>query len=259
MPGLGDSRWASKPASSKSEIAPAPESNKQAWGFDEHVSIPAFSYTPPSAPASKTPPPHSAAATPSAPSNTLAPPRSTPKLFQKAEIAGKAAAKRMEELQGVSNTLTKPFLYQNCGYPPDQSSTPARSTATSCPQAPTQGTRRQSNETAEEKRARLNKLFNTWTPYANEFYNIYESLDLTPEEVKGIQDEIVRYSVNTPMVAGKPTSYRTEWETIPARLPPQRHGEGSAVVSDEEDSLGLGLPRAIAEGRHAEEVNDLMD
>ncbi|KAF3042269.1 hypothetical protein E8E11_006752 [Didymella keratinophila] len=257
MPGINDSKWAPKGAYSTS--TPAPASSRQSGGTDKHISVPAFGYKPPGAPASNTHPPRTFAKPPDAPSNLAAPPRSIPRAFERAEAAGKAAAKRMDELQGDVNKWNKPFLYQNYGYPPPTSDTPARPTAAPSSPPPTASATRPTAETTEQKRARLHKLFNTWVPRAVEFYDIYDTLDLTVEEVKAIQDEIVKYRVKSAQAAGKGTPYQAEWETTPMDLPPQRRGEGSAADDEEDDPLGLGLPRAIAEGRRAREVNNLLD
>ena len=156
----------------------------------------------------------------------------------------------MDELQGGANKWHKPFLYQNYGYPPSQPNDPTRPAA--APPAPrtTATATRPPAETAKQTRARLHRLFNTWIPRTAEFYNIYDTLDLTAQKVEAIQDEVIKYHVK---------SAQAEWETAPAHLPPQRQGEASTKKEDEDDPLALGLPRAIAEGRRACEVNSLLD
>lgn len=222
------------------------------------MSVPTFGYQPPNAAAGELPPPRSAVKQPNPPEYQTAPARSIPKAFERAEAAGKAAAKRMDELQGDANKFHKPFLYQNYGYPSLQPNAPAQPTAAPSSPAPIASAARVTTETAEQKRARLHKLFNTWVPRAVEFYNIYDTLDLAAEEVKAIQDEIVKYRIKSAQAAGKRASYQAEWETAPAHLPPQRWSEGVAT-GDEDDPLGLGLPGAIAEGRCAGEVENLLD
>lgn len=165
----------------------------------------------------------------------------------------------MDELQGDANKFTKPFLYQNYGYPPSQSNAPTRPTAVSPSTTFTASATRPTVETAEQKHTRLHKLFNMWVPRADEFYNVCHTLDLTAEDVKAIQDEISRYRGKSAQAAGQRTSYKAEWETVPTHLPPKRRGEGGAADDDEDDPLGLGLPRAIEEGRRAAEVKNLLD
>jgi hypothetical protein len=169
----------------------------------------------------------------------------------------------MDELQGDPNTFTKPFLYQNYGYPATQPNSSTHTAAPSAPARPSDTVRptestRPTAETAEQKRARLHKLFNTWVPRADEFYNIYATLGLTAEELKAIQEEIVSYRVNSAMAAAERTPHRAEWETAPTHLPPQGEVESGAVDRDE-DPLGLGLPRAVAEGRSTGKLENLLE
>lgn len=220
---------------------------------NRHLSVPTFGYQLPNAAASRPPPPRSATKPPNASSHQASPTSSIPKDFERAEAAGRAAAKRMDELQGASNKSTKPFLYQNYGFPSPQPNAPTQLSATSSSPAATASATCPDAETAGQKRARLHKLFNTWVPRAVEFYNSYDTLDLTAEEIKAIQDEIVRYRVKSAQAPGKRTPYQAEWETAQAHLPPQPQDD------EEDDPLGLGLPRAIVEGRHTGEVDNLLD
>lgn len=227
--------------------------------MSRHVSVPSFGYTPPSVQVSKPSPLRSL----TTPSNdpTIQPTSSHSALrpFQRAETAGKAAAKRMEELQSGANTTTKPSLYQNYGHLPSQASPPAEPDID--PSSPASSSRptRPATNIADEKRARLHKLFNTWVPHAQEFYETCATLELTSDELKDIQDEIVRYRVKSAMAAGKGLPYRAEWETAPTLVPPQRRGDGADVSGEEEDPLGLGLPGAVAEGRRLKDVENLLD
>jgi hypothetical protein len=109
----------------------------------------------------------------------------------------------MDELQGDTNKWHKSILYQNYGYPPAQSTARPRPTAAPSSPARAASAPRPTTDTAEQKRCRLHNLFNTWVPRAVEFYNIYDTLDLTAEEVKAIQDEIIKYRVESAQAAGK--------------------------------------------------------
>lgn len=206
-----------------------------------HISVPVFGPSTQGAPPAEYIPPHSGAKPPSTPAPKPAPPRSTTEPLNRADVAGEAAAKRMDELQGSSNTFNKPYLYQKYGQTPPQPNLSVCPSATPSAPPPPPSNSRPTTETADQKRARLHKLFNTWIPRANEFYKSYGTLDLTAEELKAVQDEIVSNRVNSALAAGQRTTYRADWETALVYLPPQRRVASEAMDVDGEDLLGLGL------------------
>lgn len=165
----------------------------------------------------------------------------------------------MKELQGDATNPTMPFLYPNYGYPSPTPNATARPAVARSVTMLTASPSRPAAEATAQRRVRLHKLFNTWVPRASEFYDVCGTLGLTAEEVKAIQDEIVRYRIESTRAAGKHTSYTAEWEIAPAHLPLQRRARGSTTGEEEDDPLGLGLPKAIREGTHAGEARNLLE
>lgn len=166
----------------------------------------------------------------------------------------------MDELQGTSNTFNKPYLYQKYGQTSPQPNLPVCPSVTTSAPPPPPSNSRPTSETVEQKRARLHKLFNTWVPRANEFYKSYDTLDLTAEELKAVQDEIVSYRVNSALAAGQRTTYRADWETASVYLPPQRRVASEAMDADGEDLLGLGLATSfVVKCKGGGDTRDLLD
>lgn len=176
--------------------------------FDRHVPVPSFGYS-----------------APRASTDTPAPPRTATKLPCRAEVAGKAAAARMDELQGESNTFSKSYLYQKYGRPDHQ----GHPSTTPSPRASHQPT-----ETEKDKQARLHKLLTKWVPRADEFYNVYSTLGLSNEEVEAIQDEIVSYRVQTAIAAGKRMAYTEPWKKS------SQGGGNSGEVNKGTDEMDVG-------------------
>ncbi|KAF2631985.1 hypothetical protein BU25DRAFT_475062 [Macroventuria anomochaeta] len=218
MPGLGDSNWDSKPANDAS-AQQARIDNGSRVATDRHVSVPSFGYFAPSASTSRP---------------TTARPATKPPV--RAEVAGKAAAKRMDELQGGSNTFSKHILYQKYGRP-----NPPRDHPSAAPVTPSSRDAHSTTETDDGKQTRLHKLFNKYFPPGDELYNIYPTLGFSNEEVKAIQEDIVEYRVKTALAARKRETYTAPWETPKPGVTSQKQGTGNAMDLDSDDPFGLGL------------------
>lgn len=134
-----------------------------------------------------------------------------------ADAAGKAAAKRMDELQdGLCNRrlpspssagFNKPSFYQDHdsnnspqGLPPATSDTLTSHSAHNTANA------------TEAEQQRMYKLFRQWVPRAEEFYATCGSLGLSDNDIAAIRKEIVQHRVQTTIAAGKRVTYIAPWE-----------------------------------------------
>ena len=231
MPDLGDSKWTSNPTNNAPSQSPESSNNGQA-GDDKHVSVPPFGFSAPRVPASKSPTSRTAMKPPS-----------------RAEVAGKAAGKRMDELQRGSHTFSKAVLYQKYG---QQNTQVAPLIA--------DPSRRQT----PVDQARLHALFRRWVPRADEFYNMQPTLRFSDEEIKAIQDEIVSYRVQSAIAAGTNRTYVAPWEqsgqTSGGRDMSSKDTDEMDV--DGEDPFDLGLvssPKRKQKGKGKGKVGDAMD
>jgi hypothetical protein len=140
----------------------------------------------------------------------------------------------MDELQGGSKTLSKSYLYQKYGRPNQQ----GHPLTTPSPRAS-----HQPIETEKDKQARLHKLLTKWVPRADEFFNVHPTLGLSNEEVKAIQDEIVRYRVQTAIATDKHMAYTAPWEKSSQGRGNVSEGSKDTNEMDVDlaDPFGLGL------------------
>ncbi|KAF9696169.1 hypothetical protein EKO04_006114 [Ascochyta lentis] len=244
MPGLCDSKWASKPANNAHALTPTNNTNHA--GTDRHVTVPSFGYTLPGASTSRFT------------SNSS---RSNARPPSRADVAGKAAAQRMDELltdhhdhhpsPTPNDVYGKPLFYQEHAgrglhqqYLLTKPSTPPARDAYSTAEA------------NKVQRTRLYDLFRQWVPRAEEFYSIQESVELSSDEVAAIKKEIIDYRVQRAIAASKRTTYTAPWETSPSymghsKYAPNRTTSGAQKVEDSEeasateldpfDPFGLGL------------------
>lgn len=170
---------------------------------------------------------------------------SVAKPLSKAEAAGKAAASRMDEIQGTPFTLNKSNFYSKY----DQ---PINKTLATSNHSISHGGSMEST-TDQAKPARLNELFRRWVPHGEEFYRTYLTLGLGEEEATAVQNEIIRNRIKTALADNNTIKYMTPWEIPPQYLPVPvlasnslanrnvQQSEETAEIIHSDDPFGLGL------------------
>ncbi|KAF1364735.1 hypothetical protein EJ07DRAFT_171708 [Lizonia empirigonia] len=272
MPGLSASKWASRPTDDAPPAQMVAENEKQT-AAERHVSVPSFGFSMTNTTARSQPL--------QAPSKPSTMPHSVSKPQIRADAAGKAAAKRMDELQDglfacrrpspASTGFNKRIFYQDH----DRTNSPQGLSPATSDTPPFRGAHSTAKATEAEQQ-RIYKLFRQWVPRAEEFYATCGSLGLSDNDIAAIRKEIVEYRVQTTIAAGKRATYTTPWETPRSYLahsmyaPKPAESETqqvevskttNATVVDSSDPFGLGLassPACKGQGLSSEVVN-LMD
>lgn len=242
MPGLNSSKWATKPAhSARSSVSTAKNASKN---MEEYVYDP-FRLIQELTQDSR----HPVVGTSNRSSdntntNNV---KLTPLTPGQAEDTAQKVVERMTELQDNSGPVSNGTLHDQNGTGKPLASRPVLSLAV--PAGPPI-----SIETAQEKEARLYKLFNQWVPRGHEFHSKYQTLELNQEDIRAVLDEIVDYQVKTALAAAWEDTYRPVWRTVPQEVAVStveaeaRVNTDAELERDADDLLGLGLKISSAKG-----------